>query len=100
MLLKLIYQLALFSYTDLVPLLVAGVAHRVVVVPPGALARARSLAVAVCASPTPFALPAILGHRRHLGAETVGVVGPVTHVTQQIPAKCVVMICINIMNHS
>ena len=53
--------------------------------PPGALARAGCLAVAVRAPPASLALPAILGDRGHLGAETVGVVSPVTHVTQQIP---------------
>ena len=72
-------------FTDLVPLLVAGVAHGVVVVPPGALAGARGLAVAVSAPPTSLALPAVLGDRGHLGPETVGVVSSVTNVTQQIP---------------
>ena len=71
--------------TDLVPLLVAGVAHGVVVVPPGALAGARGLAVTVSAPPASLALPAIHGDRGHLGAETVGVVSSVTDVTQQIP---------------
>ena len=72
-------------FTDLVPLLVAGVAHGVVVVPPGALAGARGLAVAVSAPPASLALPAVLGDRGHLGPETVGVVSSVTNVTQQIP---------------
>ena len=35
--------------SDLVPLLVAGVAHGVVIMPPGALAGARGLTVAVSA---------------------------------------------------
>ena len=69
----------------LVPLLVARVTHGVVVVPPGALARAGCLAVTVRAPPASLALPAIFGDRGHLGAETVGVVSSVTHVTQQIP---------------
>ena len=72
-------------FTDLVPLLVAGVAHRVIVVPPGALAGARGLAVAVSAPPASLALPSVLGNRGHLGPETVGVVSSVTNVTQQIP---------------
>ena len=72
-------------FTDLVPLLVARVADGVVVVPPGALARAGCLAVAVSAPPASLTLPAILGDRGHLRAETVGVVSSVTHVTQQIP---------------
>ena len=72
-------------FTDLVPLLVAGVAHGVVVVPPGALAGAGGLAVTVSAPPASLALPAVLGDRGHLGAETVGVVSSVTDVAQQIP---------------
>ena len=67
-----------------VSLLVAGVAHRVVVVPPAALTRAWSLAVTVRTPSAPLALPAILGNTRHLGPETVGVVGPVTNVTEEV----------------
>ena len=72
-------------FTDLVPLLVAGVTHGVVVVPPGALAGAGGLAVTVSTPPASLALPSVLGDRGHLGAETVGVVSSVTDVTQQIP---------------
>ena len=68
----------------LVPLLVAGVAHGVVVVPPAALAGARSLAVTVCAPPASLALPAILRDAGHLRPETVGVVGSVTNITEEV----------------
>ena len=67
-----------------VTLLIATVAHRVVAMPSRALTGARGLAVTVRAPPTPLALPSILGDAGHLGAETVGVVGAVTHITQQI----------------